>query len=154
MSDAFSFQYCQKLVLFSEDWRSVLLARRAGEADYDGTFSFVGGKMETGDASILEALRREKNEEIGESAKVRAYLGATHNLLFRKKDGSAMIIPHILAQYVGGEVKLEPREYSEYRWVLVAELAALEPKIANIPELVDWALALQKTVPTEAFEEL
>jgi NADH pyrophosphatase NudC (nudix superfamily) len=154
VNDKFAFQYCQKIVLFSEDWSSVLVARRTGEADYDGTFTFIGGKMETDDASILEGVRREKNEEIGPSAKIRVYMGATNNVLFHKKDGSAMILPHILAQYVGGEIRLNPEEYSEYRWVPVKDLPGLEPKVANIPELVDWALKLQKTIPTSEFKEI
>ncbi|MGW5517148.1 NUDIX domain-containing protein [Nocardia africana] len=48
---------------------SVLLARRKGEADYDGVYSLIGGKIETTDSSILDAIRREKNEGIGNAAK-------------------------------------------------------------------------------------
>jgi hypothetical protein len=36
------FQYCPKFILFSKDWKSVFLAKRKGEMDYDGTFSFIG----------------------------------------------------------------------------------------------------------------
>jgi len=42
---------------------AVLLAKRAGEADYDGTWSFIGGKMETTDATLVAGMQREKNEE-------------------------------------------------------------------------------------------
>lgn len=155
MSDPkYNFQYCQKIILFSEDWQSVFLAKRYGEADYDGTFSFIGGKMETTDESIAAGLKREKDEEIGESARVRVYMDATRNLLFRKKDGSVMILPHYTAQYVDGEIKLNAEEYSEYAWVPVTELADFEPKIANIPELVAWAGELRASLKPEDFTEI
>jgi len=134
------FQYCPKLVVFSEDWSSVLLACRYGEADYDGTFSFIGGKMETSDADIAAALKREKTEEIGANARVTAYIDACNDLLFRKKDGTAMIVPHFAARYTGGDIRLNPEEYSEFRWVAVGELESLEPKIANIPDFAGWVM--------------
>lgn len=147
---SFNFQYCQKLILFSEDWTAVFLARRYGEADYDGTFSFIGGKMDTSDEGLLAGLKREKQEEIGPEAHVEVHLGATHNLFFRKKDGSAMILPHYIARCTGGEIQLNHEEYSEYRWVPLAELTVLEPKIENIPSLVDWALRLKQHLqPTD-----
>jgi ADP-ribose pyrophosphatase YjhB (NUDIX family) len=48
------FQYCQKIVVYSQDGQKVLLCKRKGEADFDGTFSFIGGKMERSDGGILE----------------------------------------------------------------------------------------------------
>jgi 8-oxo-dGTP pyrophosphatase MutT (NUDIX family) len=150
----YNFQYCQKLVVFSEDWGSVLLARRQGEADYDGTFAFIGGKMETGDKSIIAGLKREKDEEIGAAAKVRVYPQATNNLLFQKADGSSIILPHYLAQYVGGKITLNADEYSEFRWVELADLPALESKIENIPAMAAWALALKQFAKPEDFVEI
>lgn len=144
MTDSkYAFQYCQKIIVFSEDWSQVLLARRRGEADYDGTFSFIGGKMEATDKTIIEGVRREKNEEIGETARLKLYTGSTRNLLYRKADSSNMILPHYLAHYLGGEIKLNYREYSEYCWVSIPQLAEFEPKVENIPEMVDWALSLK-----------
>ena len=71
--EKYNFQYCQKIVVFSKEVDKVLLCKRKGEADFDGTFSFIGGKMETTDGAILEGLRREKNEEVGEGFKVCIY---------------------------------------------------------------------------------
>ena len=63
--EQYNFQYCQKIVVLSKDRTKVLLCKRKGEADYDGIFSFIGGKMETTDISIIEGLKREKDEETG-----------------------------------------------------------------------------------------
>lgn len=50
----YNFQYCQKLIVISPEKDTVLLCKRKGEADYDGVFSFIGGKMETSDISIMD----------------------------------------------------------------------------------------------------
>lgn len=141
MSDPkYNFQYCPKIVLFSEDWQKVLLAKRYGEQDYDGVYTFIGGKIEVSDESIVAGIRREKNEEIGESAKVMLYAEISYNLLFRKKDGNSMIVSHYAAYFADGEITLNPDEYSEYMWVPITELETFEPKIKNIPEIVQWGV--------------
>lgn len=133
------FQYCQKLIILSADKSKVLLAKRKGEADYDGVYSFIGGKMETTDESILAGMKREKDEEIGLDAKVMILPNETYNLLFRKKDGNSMILPHIPGVFTSGKISLN-NEYSDYQWVPVAGLDAFEPKIENIPSLTNWAI--------------
>jgi 8-oxo-dGTP pyrophosphatase MutT (NUDIX family) len=139
MDSKFMFQYCQKIIVVSGDRESVLLAKRAGEQDLNGLFSFIGGKLETTDKTILDGIKREKDEEIGHAAKIKIYPNETYNLLFRKKDGSSMILPHIPALFVGGEITLS-NEYSEYKWVKISELNSFEPKIENIAELTNWAV--------------
>jgi ADP-ribose pyrophosphatase YjhB (NUDIX family) len=146
------FQYCQKLIVLSEDRSKVLLAKRKGEADYDGVYSFIGGKMETTDETILVGMKREKDEEIGMRAKVNILPNETYNLLFRKKDGNAMILPHIACVYLSGDIDLS-EEYSEYQWVPVASLNEFEPKIENIPELTQWAVR-KLTEPNLNFAEI
>lgn len=126
------FQYCPKLVVI--DGTSVLLCRRAGEADLDGIYSFIGGKMEHGDESIIAALHREKTEEVGSSVKLRLLASYSLNAEFTKADGNRMILPHFLAHYVGGPIELN-EEYSEFQWVELDKLSDFGPKIDNIPEI-------------------
>lgn len=150
----YCFQYCQKLVIFSEDWSSIFLARRHGEADFDGTYSFIGGKMDTSDTDILDGLRREKNEEVGQAFTLQVYIDATHNLFFRKKDGNTMILPHYIARHIGGEIHLNTEEYSEFRWIKHTELDAFEPKIGTIKEAVAWALKTRATLTMSDFTQI
>lgn len=138
MSSNYLFQYCQKLVILSADKQAVLLAKRKDETDYNGVFSFIGGKMETTDLDLVEGMRREKNEEIGADAIVKILPNETFNKYFIKKDGSCMVLPHIAGVFKSGEIKLN-NEYSEYKWVPIAELDSFEPKIENINELTIWA---------------
>jgi 8-oxo-dGTP pyrophosphatase MutT (NUDIX family) len=153
MQSKLLFQYCQKLVIFSADRKSVLLAKRKGEADLDGVFSFVGGKMETTDKTILDGIRREKNEEIGEAAKIRVLPDETSNLLFRKKDGNSMILPHIVGVFVSGDIVLN-EEYGEYKWVPIVELDNFEPKVGNVPDSTRWALLKLARTNEEQFVEI
>jgi len=133
--DKYSFQYCQKIVVFSKDKKKVLLCKRVKEEDYNATFSFIGGKMETSDESILEGLRREKNEEVGINFKIKISLKYTHNVLFQKKDGNSMVLPHYLAIHESGEIELG-EEYSEFKWVEIDNLPEFEPKIPDIDLMV------------------
>jgi NADH pyrophosphatase NudC (nudix superfamily) len=150
----YDFQYCPKLIVFSADWQKVLLAKRKGEADYNGTFTFIGGKMEVTDKTILAGLKREKDEEIGSAARLKVYPISSNNLLYTKNDGLQMIIPHYLAYYLDGNIALSQDEYSEYKWVSISKIKELEPKIENIPIMVDWALGLRKIALEADFIEL
>jgi len=97
--DNHDFQLCQKLVIFDADLAHVLLAQRHNETDYDGVYGFVGGKADNTDVDHLEALRREKTEEIGEQCSVELYYAFSVNHFYRKQDGRAMILPHYLGIY-------------------------------------------------------
>lgn len=152
MNQNLFFQYCQKLVIFSADRKSVLLAKRKGEADYDGVFSFIGGKMETTDESFVAGMKREKTEEIGPKAVVQIMPNETYNVLFRKKDGSSMVLPHIAGVYISGDIELN-EEYSEYKWVPLAELEAFEPKIDTVLPTTRWA-EKKLANPTENLVEI
>ncbi len=139
MSENLSFQYCQKLIVLNQQLDSVLLAKRKGEADFDGVFSFIGGKMETTDETLIAGMQREKNEEVGDQVCLKVLPKESYNLLFRKKDGSSMVLPHIAGVYEGGDITLN-EEYSEYAWVALDGLDSFEPKIETVVEATTWAL--------------
>lgn len=139
------FQYCQKVVVFSKSGKEVLLCKRKGENDYDGVYSFIGGKMENTDRDLIDAVRREKNEEIGQRCTLKLYPLFTINKYFQKKDGNYMILPHYYAEYNNGVIQLSA-EYSKYQWVLITDLKKFEPKISNIPEIVEEFLDLRETL--------
>jgi 8-oxo-dGTP pyrophosphatase MutT (NUDIX family) len=153
MDDTTRFQYCQKLVICRKNGSEVLLAKRQGEADYDATYTFIGGKMETTDRGIVEGLLREKCEEIGTTARIRVCPHFSYNVHFVKKDNSAMILPHYYAEYIEGAIVLS-EEYSDYQWVPVAKLQDFEPKIANIPEVLGTVLRIKALAKPADFVEI
>lgn len=151
--DQYLFQNCQKIVVFSADNSQVLLAKRKGEQDYDGVYTFIGGKMEISDNSLIAGMKREKCEEIGIDAKILIYPIFNHMVLFQKKDGHHMLIPHYYAQYVTGVIHLSD-EYADYTWINIDELEAFEPKIKNIPEIVTNLLRIIPLTHKSEFVEI
>jgi NADH pyrophosphatase NudC (nudix superfamily) len=134
------FHYCPKIIVFSKDKKSVLLARRAGEADYDGVYTFIGGKTETTDGSLLAGLQREKNEEIGPDAKLKiCYMMSCYQVWYTKKNGNSMVLPHHIAIYQSGKIKLNPNEYDDYKWVPITAINQYD-QIATTPPAVRAAL--------------
>ena len=129
------FQYCQKLVVFNKDYSKVLLAKRKGEADYDGVYSFIGGKMETTDTDLRAGIKREVTEEIGTDVQIEVLLDFSFNEFYRKKSGDSMVLPHHIARYLGGEIKLSD-EYSDFAWANVDAIDKFEPKIDTVASIV------------------
>ena len=148
--EQYNFQYCQKIVVLSKDKTKVLLCKRKGEADYDDVFSFIGGKMETIDKSLIDGLQREKNEEVGKDFKIKIYPKFSFNLLFRKKAGNVMVLPHYLAVHLKGKIELN-EEYLEYQWVSINDLPKFEPKIPSISETVKELLRLNAIAKPNEF---
>lgn len=144
------FQYCPKLAVFNADRSSVLLCRRKGETDYDGTFSFIGGKMEHKDQTIVDALRREKTEEVGESFRIQVLPYYSVDTFFMKNDGNRMILPHYYAVHVSGDVQLN-EEYSEHTWVSLPELKKFEPKVSNITWITPLLAKAASIAPEKDF---
>lgn len=155
MNTQYLFQYCQKIVLFSKDKTSVLFALRQGEADYDGTWSLIGGKMEVTDSDNLAALKREKDEEVGAGLAVDiAPMYSCFTVTFRKKDGSHMILPHVVAVHVDGEIVLNHDEYTQARWLPISELPTFGPKIDNTVQVVANARKLLDVLGEQDFTRI
>lgn len=150
MSDPTLFQYCQKIVVLRDNDSEVLLARRKGEADYDRTYTFIGGKMETTDADIIKGLQREKNEEISENVKLSINPTISYNVHFIKNSGQHMILPHYYACYVEGEIMLSD-EYDDFKWVALDQLSVFSPKVENIPHIVEKILTLKQVFVVDDF---
>lgn len=129
------FQYCPKLAVFDKSGERILLCQRQGEADYDRVFSLIGGKMEHKDASIVDALKREKDEEVGQAFAVKVLPHYSVDVLFTKKDGNRMILPHFYAEHLIGEISLSD-EYSAFQWVELRDLGTFAPMIENLRWIV------------------
>jgi 8-oxo-dGTP pyrophosphatase MutT (NUDIX family) len=148
------FHYCPKLIVFSKDRKSVLLARRSGEADYDGAYTFIGGKTETTDGDLVSGLRREKIEEIGIDAKIIVcYMMSCYQVWYTKKNGNSMVLPHHIAIHQGGEIKLNPGEYDDYKWVSIKDIDQYD-HIHTTPPAVRAALRYLPFLTEEDFVEL
>ncbi|HTE57709.1 MAG TPA: NUDIX domain-containing protein [Verrucomicrobiae bacterium] len=155
MTDATYFQYCPKQIVFSKDKTKVLLAQRKDEQDYNGIFSFIGGKTEITDESLLAGLKREKDEEIGVDAKLNiCWTMSCFQELYRKKDGKSMVLPHHVAIFQRGEISLNGNEYAQYKWVPVNEVEFFQPAIRTTWPAVQAALRLLPLLNSDDFAEI
>lgn len=145
MSQHLLFQYCQKIVVFRNNDTEILLCKRKWEQDYDGIFSFIGGKMEVTDENMIQWVKREKDEEVWEDVRLEVLADFHPVTFFKKKDGNSMLLPHYYARYLSWEVKLND-EYSEYKRVKIEDLDSFEPKIHTIPEMVTKLLRLKRAL--------
>ncbi len=155
MISQYLFQYCQKIVVFSADHQAVLFARRKGEADFDNYWSLIGGKLETTDEDLVAGLKREKDEEVGADfhLKVAPKLSC-YNVLYRKKDGNSMVLPHYIAVHTGGDVALNQDEYADYTWVPVDQLDSFGPKVDNTSKVVQSALRILPLLAETDFQTI
>ncbi|MEK7090258.1 MAG: NUDIX domain-containing protein [Patescibacteria group bacterium] len=109
-----------------------LIARRSlNKKRFPGMWTVPGGKLEVGDYlslpkdtehywyNVLEkVLRREVKEEVGIDIKNIEYitsLAAVH------ADGNPSLVISCIADYEGGEIKLQEDEMDEYVWATLAE---------------------------------
>lgn len=94
---------------------SVLIAKRPHHKRHGGLWEFPGGKIHAGE-SLLEAARRELNEELGMS------VTSVGRILFEQQDpGSSFLIRFIEVEADG---EPEPKEHDEVAWVVPHELAS------------------------------
>ena len=101
--------------------------------------------MEVTDCSIIEWLKREKDEEIWANVQLEILVDYNTATFFKKKDGNSMILPHYYARYVGWEIKLS-EEYDDYKRVHIDELSRFEPMIHTIPIMTKKLLSLKKSL--------
>jgi ADP-ribose pyrophosphatase YjhB (NUDIX family) len=121
----------------------VLVVRRA-RAPANGVFSLPGGVVETGE-TLHEAVAREVMEETGLTIEPVALAGYRETIV---RDKEARVERHFVilpfaARYIAGEPVLN-EELSEWRWVDLAELAAL-PTTPGLAAIVEAAIERLKT---------
>lgn len=140
------FQVCCKFVIFDQTGNNVLLCQRKGEADFDGTFSFAGGKIENSDNGIRNGIQREKNEELWTNCQVTLYKELCDFAYYVKNDGNCMILPHFLCVFQWWEIILSD-EYSTYQWFPLKELATIPNIIDTVAPMADKMHRYRDIIP-------
>ncbi|MBI2381926.1 MAG: NAD(+) diphosphatase [Gammaproteobacteria bacterium] len=112
--------------------REILLARNARSAN--GFFACIAGFVEAGE-SLEDCVRREVREEVGLEVGPMRYFGSQpwpfpHQLMLG-----------FIAEYAGGELKLQEDEIAEAGWFTADNLPPLPPKVSIARQLIDAALA-------------
>jgi len=131
---------CQKICIYNESDNTILLCKRHGEEDFDGVFSFPGGKMDDADKTMEDGIKRELLEELGGDLNYDLRMNIAINKEYTRKDGEYMVLPHYLAIYKGGEIEINQQEYSDYTWVGLEEVDDINC-IPNIKEIAQELIA-------------
>ena len=114
-----------------KDGKYLITRRSAKKKRFPGMWTVPGGKMETSDYlrlpkdteyywyNVLErTLRREVKEETGVDIDHIEYVTSLATI---HADGSPSLVISCMADYTGGEVKLQEDEADEYAWVNLEE---------------------------------
>jgi 8-oxo-dGTP pyrophosphatase MutT (NUDIX family) len=126
-----------------KDGKYLVTRRSPNKKRFPGMWTVPGGRMEASDYTsmpkdteaywynVLErALVREVKEEVGLDIKNVEYLTSLATV---HADGSPSIVISCIADYAGGEVKLQPEETDDFKWVSTEESKAI-PLIDGIFE--------------------
>ncbi len=111
----------------------VLVIRRGPLAILPGYWSPPSGRIEPGE-SQEETVVREVREEVGLQVRPVAKVWECET------DDGVFLLHWWAVEVTGGELKLEPREASEARWVDTPEFLELEPTFAGDREFFQRVL--------------
>ena len=108
-----------------------LVTRRSSINDYmPNIWDIPGGTIEFGEKAI-DALNREIKEETGLTVDVGNFIFCYDFLSNPERYQFQMVYE---CEYKNGDVKLDPQEHDDFKWVTLDELESL-PKIAFLDEL-------------------
>ncbi|MDP1845515.1 MAG: nucleotide exchange factor GrpE [Candidatus Moranbacteria bacterium] len=133
----FHARISQKIFLYNKEKNSFLLVKMRNDQAYFakkyGVWELPGGTMENGEVLLIDSLKREIREEIGE-VKIEI-VDTIDTFLGEFKNGPAMFLIY-LVKYISGEIELSD-EHMEFRW----ETAE---KIISGKEYGEWLKQLAK----------
>ena len=107
----------------------VLLNKEIKESGITPWF-FPGGEVESFDINLEEACKREAREEVGINVEI---IKPLDTLLYKKSDGSVVILVHYLANRIG-EIK-KGKNIAECEWLDIYNLP--EDVAPNVREIIE-----------------
>lgn len=122
---------------FIEKDGNFLAIRRAPGME-TGTWETPGGRVELGEGAE-DALLREIEEETGLRVKIKKFLGWGQGLDCQHADGFSTdrFVLYFDCEIISGELKTDPKDTSEYKWVTLEEFKKLEPLSKPIKDFFD-----------------
>lgn len=146
-------QLTLKAAIVKPDHKVLLLKRDKNDLFNKSKWDLPGGKLEAGE-TISEGLRREIKEETDldvEMGKLIDYseLPKEHKHFMNEKRGLRFIV-----KYQGGEVKINPKEHSEFVWLPIDEaIEKMDEKDQFENEKREVLVAAKKYLEMEESEE-
>ncbi|MEM7705744.1 MAG: NUDIX hydrolase [Pseudomonadota bacterium] len=132
-SNALQSIICPKLCLLNPASKEFLLCKRKGEADFDRTYSFPGGKTELSDESIEAGIQRELAEELGSVFAYELSSQLCFLVEYVRSDSKHMTLPHFFGVASKEQhIDLNAEEYNDYAWTRIEDMAKISV-IKNVP---------------------
>lgn len=101
----------------------LVVKRSENEIAYPGKWAYPGGKVEKGD-SILDTLKKEIMEEVG--LEIEDYKEYLKDFTFVRPDGHNVVGFIFLVKAKSENVKLDTKDFSEFKWVTQEEFYDLD----------------------------
>lgn len=101
-----------------------------------------GGRLEDGE-EIVSGLKREIREETGIDINI-LFPFNTYSANVGQKDNIIGI--NYLAEYIGGEIKIDPNEHSQYQWADISVIRKLKDSIGLQKEIDVYERFLTKYI--------
>lgn len=154
-SDKLFYFVATVIVYRPADGRCLILKRSERETVHPGKWGIPGGKLEWRDLDPVKATRlngdvvdfehavedllaREAMEEAGVT--VGRDIRYVNSVAYIRPDGVPSLLVEFAAPYLGGEVRIDEHDFSDYAWVNADEIKAYDC-IMGIPEEVGRAIA-------------
>lgn len=90
-----------------------------------------GGRLEVGE-EIIDGLKRKIKEETGLSVKILFPFNAFSANIGRE---DSIVGINYLAEYTGGEIKIDTDEHSHYQWINISDIRKLKDSIGLQKEI-------------------
>lgn len=112
-----------KVVIIDKD-KMLVTKRFYDKGTYIGYWNFPGGKVESKDKTLLDALMREVGEEIGSQIKVKINkIIGIYNYKSAKNKNTIYI--GFLAKYISGGI-IKGKEVEKFRWLMPKQIKELK----------------------------
>ncbi|UCD07231.1 MAG: NUDIX domain-containing protein [Candidatus Aenigmatarchaeota archaeon] len=114
------------------------LAIKRSSAVEVGSWETPGGRVDVGER-VEDALVREMEEETGLKVRIKRFLGWGEGFDCPHQDGylCQRFVLYFLCDVASGELKIDPGEALEYKWVTPEEFKKLEPLSKPIKDFFD-----------------
>jgi 8-oxo-dGTP diphosphatase len=100
----------------------LLVVRRVKDDFLGGMYELPGGSVDEGE-TIEQGAIRELSEETG--LKVTEFAALFQGFDYKKQNGVLVRQYNFVVEYPGGEVKLDPGEHDDYKWIRKSEIKSL-----------------------------
>lgn len=120
-----------KALIKNKDFFLVLKTTNSDQNNNLSGWETPGGRLEIGE-EIIDGLKREIKEETGLIVKILFPFNAFSANVGRE---DSIIGINYLAEYSGGEVKINTDEHSDYRWINMSDIRKLKDSIGLQKEI-------------------